>query len=113
MRWSTGEAGVRGLGLLMLLVWLAPAAYAGEEVERGRAMAQRLCAHCHLGEGQGEKQGAQSIPGFRAVARRPGQTEEGVVQWLRSRPKMMPDHHLSIEEAYDLAAFILSLKDEK
>jgi mono/diheme cytochrome c family protein len=80
-------------------------------VDEGRALAERLCASCHMGPGQGEKTSPDGIPGFQAVARRPHQTFAGIIDWLRSVPPMMPDHHLTQDEMAALAAFIMSLKD--
>mgnify|MGYP000565365801 CR=1 FL=1 len=82
---------------------------ASAEIEKGRRLAERMCAICHLNPGQGEKTAASSIPGFAAVANRPGQTLEGIVAWLASVPPMMPNHHLSGDERVSLAAYILSL----
>jgi mono/diheme cytochrome c family protein len=83
-----------------------------DEVAKGRELAGRLCAQCHMNPGQGEKSGPAGIPGFSAVANRPGQSTDGVVAWLKMRPPMMPNHHLSQEEMYRLAAFIMSLRQE-
>lgn len=83
-----------------------------DDVERGRALAEKLCAVCHLNPGQGEKTGANEVPGFVAVAKRKSQTFRGIVDWLRSVPPMMPDHHLTQDEMFALAAFILSLRDQ-
>jgi cytochrome c553 len=85
------------------------AARASDGIEKGRALAERLCARCHMVPGQAEKRTANEIPGFAAVARRRGQTPEGIVVWLRSVPPMMPNHHLSQDEMYALAAFIMTL----
>jgi mono/diheme cytochrome c family protein len=63
-----------------------------------------------MNEGQGEKQGAMGIPGFRAVAGRPGQTEDAVVRWLKAVPPMMPNHHLTQDEIHALAAYIMTLR---
>ena len=87
------------------------AAAATGEVDRGRALAERLCARCHMAPGQGEKRGANDIPGFSAVAKRSGQTTEGIVLWLRSIPPMMPNHHLTQDEMYALADFIMTLRN--
>lgn len=95
---------------LALLLTITPAF--ADEVERGRALAERMCATCHLNPGQGEKTSATSVPGFAAVANRPGQTFAGIVAWLRSVPPMMPDHHLSSSEMDALASYILSLRVE-
>ena len=93
-----------------LLTLLAIAAAAAQDDEKGRALADRLCARCHLNPGQGEKQGPMGVPGFHAVANRPNQSIEGVVAWLKSAPTMMPNHHLTRDEMYALASFILSLR---
>lgn len=91
---------------------LAPAVANADEVTKGRELAERLCAVCHLNPGQGEKTSPNEVPGFVAVARRKGQTFRGIVDWLRSVPPMMPDHHLTQDEMFALSAFILSLGDK-
>ena len=83
---------------------------AAQDDEKGRMLADRLCARCHMNQGQGEKQGPMGVPGFRAVANRPNQSTEGIVIWLKSAPTMMPNHHLTQDEMYALASFIMSLK---
>lgn len=87
-------------------------AASAQSPDKGRELAERLCASCHLNPGQGEKAGPRGIPGFAAVANRPKQTHEAVVHWLLSVPPMMPDHHLTQDEAYELADFIMSLRKE-
>jgi mono/diheme cytochrome c family protein len=96
----------------LALAAMGAAARAGD-VETGRELAQSLCARCHLNEGQGEKQEASEIPGFRAVANRPGATERGIVAWLKSLPVVMPDHHLTQDEMDSLAIYILSLRERR
>ncbi len=73
-------------------------------------MAERLCATCHMHPGQGEKASASGVPSFIAVANREGQTAEGVEAWLQSVPPMMPNHRLTRDEIFNLAAFIMSLR---
>jgi mono/diheme cytochrome c family protein len=101
---------------MMLLAALTPmvptvdgAALAGE-VEAGRDLALRLCARCHLNEGQGEKIAPSEIPGFRAIASRSGASQDGIVAWLGSLPEAMPNHHLTQDEMDRLAIYILSLR---
>jgi mono/diheme cytochrome c family protein len=89
----------------------AHVAAASDDVAKGRELANRLCATCHMNIGQGEKSGRAGIPGFHAVANRPGQSLDGIVGWLKTAPPMMPKHHLSQDEMFKLAAFILSLQD--
>ena len=88
-----------------------PAA-AGDAAAKGRELALALCAQCHMNEDQGEKQGPMGIPSFASVANRPAQTFDGIVLWLKSLPPMMPNHHLTQDERFDLAAFIMSLREE-
>ena len=99
-------------GAVLILGFGAGGAGAAEDAAKGRALAERLCAQCHMVPGQGEKRGANDIPGFAAVARRRNQTPEGIVAWLRSIPPMMPNHHLSQDEMHALAAFIMTLGDK-
>lgn len=82
------------------------------DAQRGKTLAEALCARCHMSEGQGEKQGPMGVPGFKAVANRPGQTLESIMHWLRSVPPMMPDHRLTQDESEHLADFILTLRDD-
>lgn len=97
--------------LLATLIVLLPAAPAcADDVAKGEELARALCAECHLNPGQGEKRGRMGVPGFVAVANRPLQTMDGVVGWLRSVPPMMPNHHLTQDEMYALAAYIMSLR---
>ena len=104
-------AGVLACALALVLV--PPSATAQDEVAKGQQLAQALCAQCHLNEGQGEKQGPMGIPGFGAVANRPHQTLDGIVAWLKSVPTMMPNHNLTQDEIYALAAYIMSLRKRR
>ena len=97
---------------LALVAMLLPDAR-GDDLAKGRELAGALCARCHLNEGQGEKQGPMGIPGFAAVANRPAQTFQGIVAWLKSVPPMMPNHHLTQDEMYALADYIMSLRKDR
>jgi mono/diheme cytochrome c family protein len=92
------------------LVFAKPAG-AVDDVDKGRELAERLCARCHMAPGQGEKRGANDIPGFAAVAQRRRQSHKGIVDWLGSIPPMMPNHRLSQDEMHALAAYIMTLRD--
>ena len=98
---------------VLLLAFATATAAVAQDAEKGRALAQSLCANCHMQPGQGEKHGPTGLPSFSAIANRPGQDHETIVKWLRSRPPMMPDHHLTWDEADALAEFIMSLRTAK
>lgn len=97
------------LPAMFIALLVAVPAGAGE-VTKGEELARALCAECHLNPGQGEKRGRMGVPGFAAIANRPLQTMDGVVGWLQSVPPMMPNHHLTQDEMYALAAYIMSLR---
>lgn len=97
---------------LALVTPLSPAAR-GDDLAKGGELARALCAQCHLNAGQGEKQGPMGVPSFAAVANRPAQTFDGILAWLKSVPPMMPNHHLTQDEMYALAAYIMSLRDNR
>ncbi len=109
----TNGAPVRALMCALALVAVLSPAAQGDDLAKGSELAHALCAECHLNEGQGEKQGPMGIPGFTAVANRPAQTFKGIVAWLKSVPPMMPNHHLTQDEMYALAAYIMSLRIER
>lgn len=102
-------AAVSAIAIAVLVV--AKPAGAVDGVDKGRELAERLCAWCHMAPGQSEKQGANEIPGFAAVARRRNQSHKGIVDWLGSIPPMMPNHHLSQDEMHALAAYIMTLRE--
>lgn len=102
----------RRLAVAAMLACLT-ASCAMADAERGKTLANALCARCHMSEGQGEKQGPMGVPGFKAVANRPGQSLGDIVHWLRSVPPMMPDHNLTKDESEHLAEFILTLRETK
>ena len=97
----------------MLIVFGLAGSAAAQDAEKGRALAKSLCANCHMQPGQGEKHGPMGLPSFAAIANRPGQDHESIVKWLRSRPTMMPDHHLTWDEADALAEFIMTLRTKR
>lgn len=118
-----GAASIRGrlwtcaAGVLMLAVLSGGMRPASPEptadmADAGRRLAEALCAPCHLSGNESEKTAPSSVPGFRAIANRRGQSAEGIVLWLRSIPPMMPNHRLSRLEMEQLAAYIQTLRDQ-
>ena len=56
----------------LILTLVAASAAGAQDAEKGRALAERLCASCHMQPSQGEKHGPMGLPGFSAIADRPG-----------------------------------------
>lgn len=94
---------------LATIASLASHSALAQDVVRGEELARSLCAKCHFAVGNGEMTGRSGVPTFAAIAKRQGQTFEGVVRWLRSSPSIMPNHNLTQNEILDLAAYVMSL----
>ncbi|HZF75619.1 MAG TPA: c-type cytochrome [Acetobacteraceae bacterium] len=93
---------------LLLVVLAVPAAAQprqGDPVE-GRRLAETWCANCHAFSTSGRA--GDAVPSFAAIAARPGTTEEGISAFLRTPHPVMPDHNLTLQEARNLAAFLLT-----
>ena len=101
---------MRSVAFALAFIGVLTPGVCGDDVEKGRELAEALCAQCHLNKNQGEKQGPGRA-GFAAVANRPAQTFDDILAWLSSVPPMMPNHHLTRDEMYALAAFIMSLRE--
>ena len=92
------------------LIALGASAAGAQDVERGHGLAERWCSECHV---VGPEQGGGDIgPAFGTVANREGQTLGGIMAWLFEPHPPMPDLLLSPAEFRDLAAYIMSLREE-
>lgn len=88
------------LAALLLAAPLLPAA-AEDEAARGRALAERWCAECHVIAPEGP--GADAAPAFPNLARR---TDAELRAWLADPHPPMPDPGLSGREIEALVAHI-------
>lgn len=81
-----------------------------QDAERGRLLAERWCVDCHvIGP---DTAGGDIGPAFGTVANRDGQTMGAITAWLFEPHPPMPDLLLSPAEFRDLAAYVMSLRDE-
>jgi mono/diheme cytochrome c family protein len=97
------------LGAVALLLSGTGAASA-QDVGRGRALAEAWCATCHVVAP--DQPGGDAGPAFQTVANREGQTRGGIMAWLFEPHPPMPDMMLSPADFRDLAAYIMSLRQE-
>ncbi len=74
----------------------------------GEQLARRWCAACHV-VSDDQPRGADNVPTFAAIAKIPGFDAEHIARFLRDPHPKMPDMQLSMPEAADLAAYIVSL----
>jgi mono/diheme cytochrome c family protein len=77
----------------------------------GQTLARKLCVTCHVIE-PGDGAGQADVPSFAAIANRPHQSTEALMNFLVAPHPPMPDLHLTRQEIRDIAGYILSLRTE-
>jgi mono/diheme cytochrome c family protein len=75
---------------------------------RGEKLARHWCASCHI-VANDQNRGADNVPPFATIARKPGFDGGKIAQFLMDPHPKMPDMQLSRDEAKDLGAYIASL----
>ena len=101
LRREAALAGVIGLALVAAPTFAADA-------NHGELLAKRWCAACHV-VADDQSHGADNVPTFASIGRRPGVTADSIATFLRDPHPKMPDMQLSRPESEDLAAYIVSL----
>ena len=98
------------IALAAVIVATAPAlADEEEDIARGRDLAERWCATCHvIGP---DASGGDGGPSFESVARRPTTTMDGLRAWLAEPHEPMPDLNLTARDAEVLSRYIMSLAE--
>jgi mono/diheme cytochrome c family protein len=102
-----------GLGAVFFLS-VIPGGYAQTRTgdpSRGREVAQRVCATCHIIAPGQAGAATVGIPTFPAIARRPEQTVERLMSKMMVPHPPMPAIALTADEMRDIAAYILSLRE--
>jgi mono/diheme cytochrome c family protein len=77
---------------------------------RGLALAQRLCAQCHVVQKQQTLSPNPKVPPFQSIAAIPGMTAIALSAALNTSHRTMPNIMLQADEQADVVAYILSLK---
>jgi mono/diheme cytochrome c family protein len=77
----------------------------------GKALAESLCSNCHL-VGSGQEHVNADVPSFREIANVPGRTAGDIVSFIILPKHPMPQIPLTKAELADLAAYIISLRDQ-
>jgi mono/diheme cytochrome c family protein len=91
-------------------VWIVVAASLGSmaraaDADHGELVAKRWCAACHIVAAE-QKQGADNVPSFASVARRPDFSAAKLAFFLLDPHPKMPNMALTRREAEDIAAYI-------
>jgi len=82
-------------------------------VERGFKLAEQICAQCHLVVKDAGASPNANAPSFEAIASTPGITSTALAAALRTSHTTMPNLVVERDEAGDIIAYILSLKEMK
>jgi mono/diheme cytochrome c family protein len=98
----------RALAGALALSLALPAAALAADASQGETLAKRWCASCHI-VGPDQTRGADSVPTFASIAKRPGFSADKVARFLMDPHPKMPDMQLGRGEAADLGAYIASL----
>jgi mono/diheme cytochrome c family protein len=99
---------MRKLALLLLML---PAFARAQDVARGKAMAERWCANCHVVSNAATVGNANGLETFPALAADPRITESKLRAAMTSQHGGgMPDFSLTRQEQDDLVAYIFSLR---
>lgn len=96
--------------LIAVLVVVAPAVAAAQDVARGKALADRWCANCHVVDRTATSGAADGLPTFPAIAAKPTTTESSLRGFMTAAHGRMPDFSLGRSDQNDLIAYILSLR---
>lgn len=78
------------------------------DVGHGEQLARRWCASCHI-VADDQTVGADSVPTFAAIAKRPNFSVDELARFLRDPHPVMPDMQLSASESADISGYIASL----
>ncbi len=93
----------------LLVGGIGPLVAAGADTQKGKDLAQRWCAECHLVAPDQQRASADVAP-FASIARVPGFNAAQLAFFLLDPHPKMPNVSLSRAEAGDLAAYIATLK---
>lgn len=78
---------------------------------RGAVLAGAWCAECHDVGQDRQARPTRATPGFRQVAKDPAFSEPAFRSFLQTTHGGMPDIRLSAEQAGDLIAYLMVLRD--
>ena len=96
---------------LVLLLLILPTFASAQDVTRGKVMAERWCANCHVVSPSATIGSANGLQTFPALAADPKITESKLRAAMTSQHGgRMPDFSLTQQEQDDLIAYIFSLR---
>ena len=101
------------MGRGMVLVAVATAAVHAQEIgqpQKGRELAQQLCAECHAVRKNQDASPNPSAPRFATIAAVPGMSSTALYAALQTSHRTMPNVILDSDQMTNIIAYILSLR---
>lgn len=103
-------------GLSLIAAWLslgvvsAAAQSVSGDVQRGRELAERVCANCHNVKAEPTGPISTDVLSFPSIAKRPGVNADSLAGRIIFPHPAMPGVPLTVRERRDVIAYILSLQ---
>ena len=94
--------------LLALVTHLDGRPVHASDIDKGKTIALRWCASCHL-VAPDQQQASADVPSFASIADRPGFSSETTTTFLQDPHPKMPSFALTRQETDDIAEYIASL----
>ena len=98
------------LRLLVPLLTVLPCLTQAQDIDRGREMAERWCASCHVVARSAQTGRADGLPTFPAIAAKQETTAASLRSVMTAAHGRMPDFSLGPRDQEDLITYIFSLR---
>ena len=107
------DLGIARLSLATIGMVIAATQVHGQEPsdrQKGRVLAQQVCAECHTVGRRLARSPNSEAPNFAAVASTPGMTAMALNVFFQTSHRSMPNFILTPEQTKEIIAYITSLK---
>jgi cytochrome c len=95
---------------LIVFATALPCLAEAQDIDRGREMAERWCANCHVVGRSAQAGRADGLPTFPAIATKKETTAASLRGVMTAAHGRMPDFSLGPRDQEDLTAYIFSLR---
>jgi len=101
--------------IFVAMIWATASSVQSAEVgsvsQQGPALAHEACADCHLVDKGAGRSTDANAPTFEAIAKTPGLTSAALAVALQTSHRTMPNVVIKGDDANNIIAYILSLKE--
>ena len=100
--------------IIAAMIWAMAGSAQAQQVgsaEQGLQLAREACAECHLVEKTAGYSTNADAPTFEAIAKTPGMTSTALTVALQTSHSTMPNIVIKGNDAMNIIAYILSLKE--